>query len=136
MNDKITSRTQSQVAQLLLCRGCCCGKTERGFPEVPVDRIKAVWKAEKLNRSVQLTISGCLGPCDVPNVALVLMPSGQEWLANLSGEDHYEFLIEWARACHAEGRLLPLPSAFDDHRLERFVTSNPIACDAAAPACD
>jgi hypothetical protein len=44
--------------QLLLCKGCCCGKTERGLPAVPVDRLKAVWKAEKLNRTIQLTVSG------------------------------------------------------------------------------
>ena len=31
--------------------------------------------AEKLNRTIQLTISGCLGPCDVPNVALLLTPA-------------------------------------------------------------
>lgn len=124
VNDNPISRTQSQVAQLLLCRGCCCGKTERGFPEVPVERIKAVWKTEKLNRTVQLTISGCLGPCDLPNVALILTPHRQEWLANLSGDSHYDLLIDWARACHAEGRLLPLPSAFDGHRLERFVNGH------------
>jgi hypothetical protein len=132
MNDSLTSRTQSQVAQLLLCRGCCCGKTERGFPDVPVERIKAAWKAEKLNRSVQLTISGCLGPCDVPNVALLLTPSGQQWLANLSDDEHYRMLIDWARTCHAEGRLLPLPAAFDAHRLERFVASEQTACGTAA----
>jgi cobaltochelatase CobN len=65
-------------AQILLCKGCCCGKTERGLPEVPVDRIKSVWKAEKLNRGAQLTISGCLGPCDVPNVAVVVTPEGTD----------------------------------------------------------
>ena len=68
--ETMTTRVTSP-AQVLLCRGCCCGKTERGYPEVPADRIKAAWKGEKLNRSVQLTISGCLGPCDLANVALV-----------------------------------------------------------------
>jgi len=53
------------LGQLALCKGCCCGKTERGLPAVPVDQIKAIWKMEKLNQTIQLTISGCLGPCDV-----------------------------------------------------------------------
>jgi hypothetical protein len=59
--------TKRQVlGQLVLCKGCCCGRTDRGLPEVPVERIKEIWQREKLNRSIQLTISGCLGPCDVP----------------------------------------------------------------------
>ena len=44
--------------QVILCQGCCCGRTDRGFPEVPVDRIKAAWKSGRLNRMIQLTVSG------------------------------------------------------------------------------
>ncbi len=69
------------LAQLVFCQGCCCGRTDRGRPEVPVGRLKEVWKGEKLNRSVQLTISGCLGPCDRANVALVITPDGNRRLA-------------------------------------------------------
>jgi len=111
-------------AQLLLCRGCCCGKTERGFPAVPVERIKAAWKAEKLNAAVQLTISGCLGPCDLPNVALVLTPEGAQWFGLLDSDEHYEGLIDWARACRAAGATQPLPAWLRAHRIERFATSD------------
>lgn len=107
-------------AQVLLCKGCCCGKTERGLPEVPVERIKAAWKSEKLNRAVQLTISGCLGPCDLPNVAVLVTPGGMAWYGNLSGDKHYDALVDWARACKAEGRTLEPPSAWEAHRFERF----------------
>ncbi|HEV3343248.1 MAG TPA: (2Fe-2S) ferredoxin domain-containing protein [Pirellulales bacterium] len=118
--EALASRTQRQVAQIFLCRGCCCGQTERGFPAVPVERIKARWKAEKLNRSVQLTVSGCLGPCDVPNVVLVLTAAGPEWFANIVDDSAYDALVEWARRCQASKRALPLPAEFDAHRLERF----------------
>ena len=86
-------------AQVLFCKGCCCGKTERGLPEVPVDRIKAAWKSEKLNRVIQLTISGCLGPCELPNVVVLMTPEGITWLGKLAGDAHYDALIDWARAC-------------------------------------
>ncbi|HET6884338.1 MAG TPA: (2Fe-2S) ferredoxin domain-containing protein [Pirellulales bacterium] len=118
--DQRSSRTQSQLGQLLLCRGCCCGQTARGLPAVPVERIKAVWKAEKLNRTIQLTISGCLGPCDVPNVVLILTPKESRWYADLSGDAIYDELVEWARACHSASSLLPLPAALETNRLERF----------------
>jgi cobaltochelatase CobN len=107
-------------AQLLLCKGCCCGQTDRGLPEVPVERIKAAWKAEKLNRGVQLTVSGCLGPCDLPNVAVVVTAAGMQWLGRLDGDPHYDALLAWARACLAEGRALPLPDTLAGHRFERF----------------
>lgn len=107
-------------AQLLLCRGCCCGRTDRGLPEVPVDRIKAIWKAEKLNRVVQLTISGCLGPCDLPNVAVLVTAAGAAWYGRLAGDAIYDSLIAWARACHAAGQALPEPEDLAQHRFERF----------------
>lgn len=113
------TRVKSQ-AQVLLCKGCCCGRTDRGLPEVPVDRIKAVWKAEKLNRSVQLTISGCLGPCDLPNVAVVVTSAGTEWYGNLDGDAHYDALIAWARASAAAGAVAPLPELLEAHRFNRF----------------
>lgn len=122
----LTTRVKSP-AQVLLCKGCCCGKTERGLPEVPVERIKAVWKAEKLNRAVQLTISGCLGPCDLPNVVLLLTPEGTAWYGNLAGDAHYDALIDWARACKAEGRTLEPPRAWEGHRFERFTAVDELA---------
>jgi cobaltochelatase CobN len=82
--------------------------------------LKSVWKAEKLNRSVQLTISGCLGPCDLANVALVIAPDGNRWLGGMAGDAMYEALVEWARECHREGQLLPLPTGFEGRQFERF----------------
>jgi cobaltochelatase CobN len=114
-----TTRIKSP-AQVLLCKGCCCGRTDRGLPEVPVERIKAAWKAEKLNRAVQLTISGCLGPCDLPNVAVVVSAHGAEWYGHLAGDGHYDALIAWARARLATGTDLPAPEGWAEYRFERF----------------
>jgi cobaltochelatase CobN len=108
------------LAQLVFCQGCCCGRTDRGHPEVPVGRLKAIWKEEKLNRSVQLTISGCLGPCDLANVVLVITPDGNQWLGGLAGDVIYEALIAWAQDCHREGRLMPLPEGLNVARFNRF----------------
>ena len=110
------------LAQLVFCQGCCCGRTDRGRPELPVEQLKEIWKDEKLNRTVQLTISGCLGPCDVPNVALVMVPEGNMWLGGMAGEAVYEALVAWARACHAEGRVVPLPEQLESLGFERFQT--------------
>jgi len=59
------------IGQVLVCQGCCCGAVERGRPEVPAEWLKAEWRRRGLLKRLQLTISGCLGPCDVPNVVVV-----------------------------------------------------------------
>jgi cobaltochelatase CobN len=113
------SRVKSP-AQVLLCKGCCCGQTDRGFPAVPVERIKAIWKAEKLNRSVQLTISGCLGPCDLANVAVIVTAAGTAWYGRLEGDAPYDAIVAWARECAAAGATLPVPEVLEPCAFERF----------------
>jgi hypothetical protein len=108
------------LGQLVFCLGCCCGRTDRGLPAVPVERLKAIWRMEKLNRTVQLSISACLGPCDLLNVALVIFPEGNVWLGGLTSDKEYDELVAWARSCDAEGQLLPLPAGLDAHRFMRF----------------
>jgi hypothetical protein len=110
------------LAQIAFCKGCCCGRTDRGKPEVPVEQLKAIWQREKLNRTIQLTISGCLGPCDLVNVALVLLPEGNVWLGGLADDAAYGMLVDWARACHSAGSVLPLPQELEANRFERFQT--------------
>lgn len=108
------------LAQLVFCEGCCCGRTDRGQPELPAAGLREVWRAEKLNRSVQLTISGCLGPCDLTNVTLVMTPAGDVWLGALDEPPVYEALVEWARACDRAGEVIPLPPLLDAHRFDRW----------------
>lgn len=123
----VTTRRQAR-GQLILCQGCCCGRTDRGFPEVPVERVKAVWKSGRLNRTIQLTVSGCVGPCDVANVAVIVGPAGAAWYGGLETR-HYDVLIGWAQGCHEAGALLPVPPEFREHRFEWFLDDpRPAAC--------
>lgn len=76
---------------------------------MPEARIKSAWKAEKLYKTVQLTISGCLGPCDVANVVQVVTYQETTWLGRFSDDAQYDALLEWGRACHASKTLVALP---------------------------
>ena len=83
------------IGQVSVCFGCCCGQTDRGKPAVPVEWLKDEWRGRGLLKNIQLTISGCLGPCDVPNV--VLIATGQEniWLGNIDRFEYYREIVEW-----------------------------------------
>ena len=108
------------MGQVLLCKGCCCGQTERGKPEVPLERLKDFWKKHKLGRGIQLTLSGCLGPCDSTNVVCVLTPNEQIWLGNITHEHEYDALAEWALECVANEKIQPLPESLKKRRMDRW----------------
>jgi cobaltochelatase CobN len=108
------------LAQIVLCQGCCCGQTERGLPTVPLAWLKPIWKSEKLNKIVQLTVSGCLGPCDLPNVCCVVTPTEQAWYGRLTTQEDYAVLLDWARRCRERGEVVPLPTELEHLRFERW----------------
>jgi hypothetical protein len=119
--DQIATKRKT-LGQVLICLGCCCGRVDRGHPPVPVDWLKAQWKLHKLHKSVQLTINGCLGPCDVANVVCVVTPHSTIWLGGLATGQQYEALLAWALRSTEAGELLPLPAQFDAHIFDRFQT--------------
>jgi len=114
------STRRATLAHVSVCVGCCCGQTAKGHPAVPTDWLKAQWKTRRLMKFVQLTISGCLGPCDLTNVVSVGSAQGTTWLGNLDQQHHYDLLLDWATRVASRGSLQPLPSALDAHVFERF----------------
>lgn len=107
-------------AQLSVCVGCCCGRVDRGHPAVPVDALKAAWKEHDLGKHVHLSVSGCLGPCDLTNVALLMHGDRQRWLGHLETAEHYEQLVAWARDVAERGDDAPWPAALDAHVFDRW----------------
>tara|TARA_B100001564_G_scaffold311466_1_gene283767 strand:- start:509 stop:793 length:285 start_codon:yes stop_codon:yes gene_type:complete len=63
---------------------------------VPVDALIEAWEKNSLEDSVELTISGCLGPCSMRNVVLLETDQSQIWLGGLSSDSHYDAVVEWA----------------------------------------
>jgi hypothetical protein len=116
-----TLNTKRRVlGQVLICSGCCCGRTDKGKPEVPLEWLKTSWKQAGLLRNIQLTITGCLGPCDLTNVACILTEQGQFWFGGLTEEAHYQALFYWARSSAEAGYLLEFPEILQKHIFERY----------------
>lgn len=115
-------------AQFLICAsGCCCGRVDKGKPAVPVPWLKAEWRARRLNPRVQLTVTECLGPCDLVNVVAVHSEHEPIWLGGLVDDSAFELLLQWATDSREAGSLLPLPLALAPYRFERFVPPPPTA---------
>lgn len=112
--------TRKTLGQVVVCLGCCCGRTDKGHPAVPVDWLKAEWKRRTLPKKIHLTISGCLGPCDATNVVMILFGAQAIFLGGLSEQSQYLALVEWASACERRGELVPLPPALEKFRMQRF----------------
>jgi cobaltochelatase CobN len=71
---------------LLVCKGCCCGNTDRNIPPVPVDAFKREWKERGIRRRVHLSISACLGPCAVANVVLLVFQGATIWFHSINSD--------------------------------------------------
>src|SRR5215813_12110996 len=92
--------------QLFVCAtGCCCGRTEDGFAPVPTELYHQEWERRRLRNIVHLTVGGCLGPCALANVVLLLFDGRALWFHSLDGEvlvralyDHVERMLHDACA--------------------------------------
>jgi len=107
---------------LMVCSGCCCGAVGRGKPEVPVDWLKQEWRRLGLLKKIQLSISRCLGPCDLPNVVRIAGLGSDVWLGSIRDFVQYGDLVAWASKNRAAGVLLPLPETFDPLPMNPFLT--------------
>ena len=117
---KLASRRRVLV-HIIVCKGCCCGVTEKRKPSVPVEWLKREWRLRRLSTSITLTISeGCLGPCDLANVICITSSSDVVWLGQIERDEVYARLVDWAEVVAQTDALLPLPSVFDSHRFDRF----------------
>jgi hypothetical protein len=108
------------LAQVSLCRGCCCGAVEKGNPEVPIEWMKDEWKKCGLKNSIQLTISGCIGPCDLSNVVSISSAEQTVWLGRLREFANYAAVLEWGLASREAGHAVPLPNELRELRFNPF----------------
>ena len=112
------------IGQVLMCCGCCCGDVERGKPEVPVEWLKSEWRKRGLVKDIDLSFSGCLGPCDLTNVVSVSDATGSVWLGQIGDRVQYLGLLDWATQSKDAGKLLPLPTDLEACRFNRFRFAN------------
>lgn len=107
--------------QLFVCAsGCCCGHTERGHAEVPVELYHTEWARRKIRHKVHLSLGGCLGPCALSNVALLLYGGRQIWFHSIVGDEQVIAIYDYIEAMVRAGRYLPPPDNLRDQVFDVF----------------
>lgn len=97
-------------AHLSYCfTGCCCGRTDRGYAEVPVDVYKEEWLRRKMRNTVHLTKAGCLGPCVLANVASLVFDGRSVWFHSVNSSWQVRQIFEYIDAMLKADRFLQPP---------------------------
>jgi cobaltochelatase CobN len=106
--------------QLFVCQGCCCGNSERGFPELPLAEIKQQWKDRGIRLRVHLTITGCLGPCPLANVVLIIFAGESVWLHSINTTEHVTAIYNYLEAMLDAEEYLPPSGLLAECHFNRF----------------
>ena len=114
------------VGNLFVCSrangNCCCGWVEKG--RMPFDNSlwSNEWERRKIRGRLQLTFSGCLGPCAVGNNALLQIWGRSIWFKDLNAPELAPRVFDYAEAMLTAGTVLPVPDELEGHVYERFLT--------------
>ncbi|MEE9277099.1 MAG: nitrile hydratase accessory protein [Dehalococcoidia bacterium] len=98
--------------QLFVCASaCCCGRTDDGFAPVPSDLYHNEWERRRLRNIVHLSIGGCLGPCALANVVLLLFDGEALWFHSINSDERVLALYDYIEAMLDADGVVPAPAA-------------------------
>jgi cobaltochelatase CobN len=107
--------------QLFVCAtGCCCGHTERGHAQVPVELYHHEWARRRIRHKVHLSLGGCLGPCALSNVALLLYDGHQIWFHSITGDEQVVAIYDYIEAMVQADCYLPPPETLASQVFDVF----------------
>lgn len=94
--------------------GCCCGRTDRGYAEVPVDVYKEEWTRRKIRNQVHLTKGGCLGPCVLANVASLVFDGHSVWFHSVNSAWQVRQIFDYIESMLQADRFLKPPAELSE----------------------
>jgi cobaltochelatase CobN len=119
--DGVSKQIRVHDGHLFVCNGCCCGRTEKGFPALALDEFKRQWKQRGIRRRVHLTISGCLGPCPLANVVLLQFRGKSLWFHSINQPDDVDLIYNHVERMLLAETALDLPEALESRLFERYL---------------
>ncbi len=123
-----------KMGQLFVCKhGCCCGHVERGYAAVPEELYHQEWERRRLRNKVHLTIGGCLGPCPLANVILLIFDGRLIWFHSFNTERQVLALYDYIEQMLAAQTYLPPPPSLADYSFTAFRWDDPATGPSLAP---
>jgi cobaltochelatase CobN len=119
--DGVAKEIRIQDGHLFVCQGCCCGRTDKGFPPLPLDEFKRQWKERGIRRRFHLTISGCLGPCPLANVVLIVFRGRSVWLHSINSPDDVDLIYSYVECMLRAECYLDPPAGLAERHFERYI---------------
>jgi nitrile hydratase accessory protein len=119
--DGISKKIRIQDGHLFICNGCCCGRTEKGFPALPLDEFKSQWKSRGIRRRFHLTISGCLGPCPLANVVLLQFHGRSLWFHSINQSEDVNLIYDYVERMLLSETALDPPEALGSRLFDRYL---------------
>jgi cobaltochelatase CobN len=130
--DGLAKEIRVQDGHLFVCQGCCCGRTDKGFPALPLEEFKRQWKERGIRRRFHLTISGCLGPCPLANVVLILFHGRSVWLHSINAAEDVSLIYGYVERMLLAGRFLEPPAELAERRFDRYLAATARTGECAA----
>src|SRR2546429_438513 len=110
---------------LLVCaKGCCCGRTELGHAEVPIDFYKQEYKRRKIRNQVQLSMNGCLGPCPLSNVVLLFFDGRPIWFQSVNSKPQIVAIFDYIERLLNADVFLPPPAELAEYVFDFYTWTN------------
>jgi len=125
--DGVSKEIRIQDGHLFVCNGCCCGRTDKGFPALALDEFKQQWKQRGLRRRFHLTISGCLGPCPLANVVLLQFRGSSMWFHSINQPGDVDLIYNYVERMLQEQTNLEPPNALATRQFDRYLVDSLVA---------
>jgi cobaltochelatase CobN len=135
--DGTSNEIRIQDGHLFVCQGCCCGRTDKGFPALPLEEFKRQWKERGIRRRFHLTVSGCLGPCPLANVILIQFHGQSVWLHSINSPSDVTLIYDYVERMLLDESYLDPPAALAGRHFQRYLvdTANQNQCTTSGAGC-
>jgi len=93
---------------------------DRGFAPVPAELYHNEWEHRRLRTKVHLSIGGCLGPCALANVVLLLYGGREVWFHSVATEAQVLAIYDYIEALVASETFVTPPPALSPNVFSVF----------------